>query len=294
MPKITSIRATRKTRATAVVDIPSALPSATQSLDRALRLLEHVVGHARAGIALPELAQLGSLSKPTAHRLMAGLRNAGLVDYNALTRHFAPSFKLYRMGLAASVRFNVVELAGPAMDRLAQETGDTVYLSVRSGDQAVCVARRVGGFPIKTLTLEVGDARPLGLGAGSIALLAALADEERDSVLARNEAQLVQHAHFTLPAVRGYCAKVRRDGYAINDGLMLPEMAAVAMAIRDGHGSVCGAVSVAAIRSRLQSPRRDKVIQLLKAEVARIETLLVSPEAGKVVRRSRAGARDKR
>ena len=113
-PKTTPTRAPRKTRATAVAAIPSEQPSATQSLDRALRLLEHVVAHARAGVALPELAQLGSLSKPTAHRLMAGLRNAGLVDYNAVTRHFAPSFKLYRQIRAAIQEIDLIASGGVA------------------------------------------------------------------------------------------------------------------------------------------------------------------------------------
>jgi DNA-binding IclR family transcriptional regulator len=252
--------------------------SATQSLDRALRLLEHVVDHARAGIALPALSGASGLTKPTAHRLLSGLRNAGLVDYDAATRLFSPSFKLYRMGLAAAVRFNVAELAAPAMERLAAATGDTVYLSVRSGDHAVCVARRVGAFPIKTLTLEVGDARPLGLGAGSLALLAALDDGERDDVLARVRGELERHAKFTLPDVRGYCAEARRAGYTINDGMMLPEMGAVGMVIRDAHGRACGALSIAAIRSRIQPPRRRLLIKLLRDEIGRIEASLAAPQ----------------
>jgi len=269
---------TVKSRSAAARKSP-AKNSATQSLDRALALLDTVVDHAAEGLALPSIVTLSGLSKPTAHRLMNGLRQAALVDYDPLTRRFSPSFKLYRMGLAAGARFNIVEAAAAAMDRLAQQTGDTVYLSVRSGDQSVCVARRVGSFPIKTLTLEVGDARPLGLGAGSLALLAATEGEEFEAILSRNRETLEQHVHHSTDEVRRYCQQTRRDGYSTNDGIMMPEMAAVGMVVRDARGTVCAALSVAAIRSRIQPPRRTEVIQLLRAEVATIEKVLSGKNA---------------
>src|SRR5690606_1595522 len=132
------------------------------------------------------LANETELSKPTAHRLLTGLRHAGMVDYHPDNRLFYPSFKLYRMGQAAGARFDIIQLAGPSLGRIAAATGDTVYLAVRSGDYAVCVARELGAFPIKTLTLNVGDQRPLGLGSNSMVLLASLDDAECERVIARH------------------------------------------------------------------------------------------------------------
>ena len=40
-----------------------------------------------------------------------------------------------------------------------------------SGADAVCIDRRLGSYPVKTLTVEVGTKRPLGIGAGSLAIL---------------------------------------------------------------------------------------------------------------------------
>lgn len=253
--------------------------STTQSLDRALVLLDHVVDHAKTGISLPELAGRANLSKPTAHRLLAGLRQSGLVNYNARTRLFSPAFKLYRMGLAAGARFDIVQLAGPSMDRLAAETGDTIYLSVRSGDQALCAARRVGAFPIKTLTLEVGDARPLGLGAGSLALLASMPDAEVKSMIERNGAVLAQHANFSPARMWEHVHQTRANGHALNDGLMMPEMAAIGVGIQDPQGTVTAALSIAGLRSRLELPRRTSLLGQLLREVAETEHAILSRES---------------
>lgn len=248
--------------------------SVTQSLDRAMLLLDLVVMRARTGIDLQELVALSTLKRPTAHRLLTGLRNAGLVTYEPRSRRYLPAYKLYEMGMMAGQRFDVRLLALSGLERLAAETSDTVHLSVRQGDFSICVARQIGSYPIRTLTLEVGDARPLGLGSGSLALLAALPDDEVRASMERNRDALKDHPDFSPSLLLEHVAATRSQGYALNDGLMLPEMAGMAVAIREPYGAVCGALSIAAVRSRLQTPRRERVLELLRREARLIEELL--------------------
>lgn len=262
------------------VELGGSAGSPTQSLDRAIALLEEVVNRAAQGASLGVLAEAAGLSKPTAHRLLSGLRNLGLVEYDK-ARLFYPGVKLYRMGLASAVRFDIVQLAQPGMARLAEETGDTVYLSLRSGDSALCVARQVGAFPIRTLTLEVGDYRPLGLGAGSLSLLAALPDAEVESVIARNREKLSLHPNFDPVNLRALVRTTREQGFALNDGLMLPEMAAIGMVVRVPGGRLLGSLSIACIRSRMQPQRRDAIVALLAREARLLEIALGAQETAR-------------
>ncbi len=248
--------------------------SLTQSLDRGIGLLEHVVNHAGDGAALPQLAEATNLSKPTAHRLLSGLKNLGLVDYDEKSRLFHPGLKLYRMGLASAARFDQVQLAQPSMALLAEETGDTVYLSLRSGDSALCVARKVGSFPIRTLTLEVGDYRPLGLGAGSLALLSALPDEEVDKVIARNREKLAPHPNYDAASLLTMVQQTREQGFSLNNGLMLPEMAALGVIVRDINGRPAAALSIASIASRMQAQRRESIVALMQRQARALEQAL--------------------
>lgn len=262
------------------VDDPSGLDKAatsaspTQSLDRAIGLLDEIAGRARDGVGLTELAQRTALSKATAHRLLGGLKSLGLIEYDAARRRFHPGLRLYRMGLAAAARFDIVNMARPSMDRLAQETEDTVYLSLRVGDNAMCLARREGAFPIRTLTLNVGDYRPLGLGAGSLALLAFVPEEETDGIIQRNRGALQHNPNFDPLNLRRMVAEARRLGYAVNDGLMLPEMAAVGVPVRDLSGRAVAALSVATIRSRMHDERRGSVAARLLVEARAVEAML--------------------
>lgn len=255
--------------------------SPTQSLDRAMDLLDVVVGHTTSGIALGALAAIVGLSKPTAHRLLNGLRNSGVIDYDTTSRLFFPAFKLYSMGQAASVRFDVIRAAGASLERLAEETNDTVFLSARSGDFCVCVARTTGSFPIKTLTLDVGDVRPLGLGANGMVLLAALREDDIERNLQRHRKALQAWPRFDEDSVRRYIAATRENGYGFSDGLVLPEMSALAVGIRGATGQVDAAISVAAITSRMQAPRRAAIAQLIRDEIAVIEAQIADRSTGK-------------
>jgi DNA-binding IclR family transcriptional regulator len=249
----------------------------SQSLERGLSLLEAVVERPLAGGTLNELAAATGVSRPTAHRLLLSLRKLGFVEYESEARRFFPGLKAYRMGLASAARFDIVELADRGMSRLAEETGDTVFLSLRHGDTALCAARKIGAFPIRTLTLNVGDFRPLGVGAGSLALLAALPDEEVQQVIARNRTRLAPYPRIGSAALKDMVAKTRRLGFSVNEGLILEEMAAVAVPVHDGSGKTVAAISVAAIRSRMASPRREKIVKLLDRERAAIESMLGAP-----------------
>jgi DNA-binding IclR family transcriptional regulator len=251
--------------------------STTQSLDRALALLDVVVARAVQGISLGEAAEVAGLSKPTAHRLLTGLRNAGLVDYVTQQRRFFPAFKLLRMGQAVSARFDIVQLAAPCLQRLAQETGDTVYLQMRSGDFSVCAARYTGDFPIKMLTLDVGDLRPLGVGSNGLVMLAALPDGECARIVALHAEALNVYEAYRPESMAKLLIATRKNGYGLNQGQMLPEMSAIAMGVRSPEGEVTASVSVAAITSRLQEPRLSTVRELLRREITEIEARMARP-----------------
>lgn len=247
--------------------------STTQSLDRALVLLEIVAMRSAVGISLSEAAQQADLPKPTAHRLLTGMRNAGLVDYVADERLFYPAYKLFQLGHMASSRFGLVQLARPVLKKLAEVTEDTVYLTLRSGDSLRCVAREEGAYPIKILTLAEGDIRPLGLGSNGIAWLAAQTQMEYDRLVQANHEALSVFPAFSERKLNGYVATARRLGYAFSRGLMMPEMSAIAMCVCDRDEQPVATVSVAALTSRFDDMRLGYVRKELERHIKMIESL---------------------
>ena len=245
-----------------------------QSVDRAIALLRAVAA-GPTGSRLTDLATATRLSKSTAHRILGALERADLIEQDRLTKRFRPGIELYRLGLSAARRYDVRTLAMPGLFRLAERSGDTVFLSVRQRYDAICVAREVGAFPIKTLTLDVGDRRPLGVGAGSLALLAACRDDEVAASLSANERALASFEGFDAKALSRLVARTRRDGHAWNEGRIVAGMAAVGVAVLDGEGRPLAALSIAAISSRMDATRRRALVEWLHDEARVVEANLV-------------------
>jgi DNA-binding IclR family transcriptional regulator len=241
------------------------------SLERAISLL-NVVAESDAGLRLKDAAQALGLSTSTAHRILSALvehRMLRQIDVDG-SRIYIPGSSLYRLGQAAARHYSLVDLARPSMRRLAERTQDTVFLSARDRDEAVCLDRVVGDYPIKTLTLSVGDRRPLGVGAGSLALLAALPEAERSAIVRNDRSREQRYPAFTPESLTKWVNAANRLGYAHNPERVNPGMSAVAVAIRGADGAPLGAISVAAVRSRMQGERLLEIVNLLKEECANV------------------------
>lgn len=242
---------------------------AVQTIQRAGEILEMVARAGGAGARLTDIALKTGLGKSTTHRLLTALTRTGLLDQDLQTRGYYLGYRLLSLGEAASNRFQLAELAAPAMDRLALETGETVYLSVRDGNEAVCLARTSGNFPIKILTLNVGDRHPLGRGTASLAILANLPDAETRRIVAENAARWPDNADLAPALLLKLVAEARECGFVRTDGRVVPGISALAAPLLIRDGSAIAAISVAAISPRLEGPRAESALQLLREEVER-------------------------
>lgn len=240
---------------------------AVKTIDRAARVLRVLATGGNDGLALREVATECTVGKATAHRLLSALIDAGFAFQDSETRRYRLGAGLSLLAQAANQQ-NLGALAQPAIRRIADATSDTVYASVREGTAAVCVGREMGAFPIRTLTLEVGDRRPLGVGSGALALLAFLPDDEIDQMLQKNESWIAQFAGYSIGYLKSAVMEARRYGFSFVDGRRIPGMNAIGVPVRDGAGHVVAALSVAAIADRVSGDRISELAGILHREAA--------------------------
>ncbi|WFU44917.1 IclR family transcriptional regulator [Bradyrhizobium sp. CB82] len=247
----------------------------TQSIDRAIELLLLVGRASPQGSRLSDLVKRSQLPKPTVRRVLLALVRAGLLDQDESTRLYFLGPESYVIGTLATARFGIHALALDGLARLSQATSDTTFLSVRRGTFSVCLHREEGSYPIRTHVLQAGDRHPLGVGAGSLALLSALADDEIDAILRANASVLrEQYPKFSSVLLRRLIEQTRKRGYALNPGLLMQGSWGIGVPIRDGDGHVVGALSIAAVEQRLDEARQRILVPSLQAEAKRLEELL--------------------
>ncbi len=252
-----------------------AAASGTQAVDRALALLQIAARGTARGVSLSDLIAESGLGKPTVRRLMLALIRGGLVEQDATTRLYHLGEESYILGTLATPRHGLLEIAADAVSRLARDSGDTAFVNMRRGAAAVCLHREEGSFPIRTHALTTGAQHPLGVGAGSLAILSALPDAEVEAVLTDNADRLAaDYRGYTADLLRRDVAETRARGFALNPGRVVPGSWGVGVALRRPDGSVAGSLSLAAIDSRMEPPRDAELAALLTREARDIEIRL--------------------
>ncbi|WP_108663757.1 IclR family transcriptional regulator [Acuticoccus kandeliae] len=242
-----------------------------RSVERAARLIKLLAAATVEGSRLSDLAVATGLGKSTAHRILSALADQGFVYRNPADRRYFLGYELVRLARVDTMN-EITHLAAASLDRLADETGDVVFLQVREGAFAVCLARRVGNFPIKTLTLNVGDRRPLGVGAGSLALLSFLPDAEVDAIVA-DTTRTVTYPQYPATTMRALVERTRQAGFSLNEGRIVTGMGAVGVPVVAPDGRLLAALSIAAIEERIVGERMAWIVELLKREAEAIAAL---------------------
>jgi len=251
-----------------------------QSLERSIGILKALAAAGTAKLRLSDVARAVRLSKPTTSRILSALCDEGLVEASreAKTFHLGP--ELVYLGWSAGQSFQLTRIARPVIEKLAEITGDTAFLTVRSGPEAVCADRVSGSYPVKALTMEVGSRRPLGIGSGSLALFAALPDNEIEQTLKVNADRLARFKAVRPARIRREIQQARVRKYALAEGHVIKEVSGVGVVIKDPRGHPIAAVSVATISSRFEDARQAALIRVTLAAAREIERALRDAKGG--------------
>lgn len=244
----------------------------TQTLSRAVRLLKLLTAHNRLGLRLVDVYRRTDLERATVHRMLQGLVAEGLARQDADSKRYYLGPLLYEMGLAAAPRHALRDICLPYLQAIAEQTGDTVFMTVRSGFDGVCVARADGAFPIKAFVLDVGRHRPLNVGASGIAIMSEMSDEEITRILRVNlERTQRKNPRYHETVLRAAIAATRELGYSTNRVMESPPVSSVGMSIRYPDGSPAAALSVSTLASRLTKARLPAVVTSLRDAISLIE-----------------------
>ncbi|CAG1019584.1 HTH-type transcriptional repressor AllR [Burkholderiaceae bacterium] len=240
----------------------------TQSLERAFGLLRAVASRA-SGARLSDLAASQQLNIATARRILLALIREGFVEQDGESRQYFIGPEAFVIGTLAGKRFGIRSVSQESLIRLANKSHDTVFLSVPVGMYCACVQRVEGTFPIRSHLLQEGDRHPLGVGAGSLAILATMSDEAVERCIESNAAVMTGvYKNFTADVLRALVRETRERGFAVNRGLVVSDSWGVGAAVVDASGQAVGALSIAAIKDRLKESRLEHLGQMLKAECA--------------------------
>lgn len=213
-----------------------------QVLGKAALLLDRLADEPDVGAA--RLAELIGEPRSTVYRLLANLQQLELVEPGARRGTYRLGLKLFRLGSAVVGRFDERQAAFPVMERIHEETEETVYLCIRRGYEAVCI-ERIDGRWVQSMALQLGGSLPLHVGAAPRVLLAHEPRGFWEEYFAQGPLTAFTPNTLTSPKrlVRAL-ERVRASGCARSDEDVVLGIAAVGAPIFDHHGAIRAALSM--------------------------------------------------
>jgi DNA-binding IclR family transcriptional regulator len=220
-----------------------------QAIRRAMDVIRLVAQFQRTGATLSRIAQAASLNQSTAFRILRSLVEERMLYFDEADRTYHLGLLAFELGLATHGRSQVQDFWRGAAEHIARRTRLTTYLMARSDSEAVCLLCVQGATMIRAMPMEVGQRLPLGVGAGSMAILASLADEEIEQVLTAQGARrgMFPGGKISRDALDARIAQTRNDGYSISCGTVATGLAGIGVAVLPQQGLLQLAISVSAV-----------------------------------------------
>jgi IclR family transcriptional regulator, acetate operon repressor len=263
--------AVERSASTAQADSPA---HGTTAVDRGADLLVRVLESERP-VALTELASATGIPKSTASRLITALERRGLVEQDGERGRLRPGPAILRVAERGMLERNIVELARPSLDQLAQASGETINLAV-PGPVGVEHVAQVDSTHFLGVGQWLGRSVDFHSTANGKVFLAFGRAALGDEPLERHTPHTVADRAELDPVLKA----IRRDGYATAVDELEAGLAAMAAPVRGARGDVIGALSISGPTLRMTPERILELQPILNVEANRLSHRLGHREEG--------------
>ncbi len=213
------------------------------------------VGRERGGATTTAIARSTDIPRATAHRMLTALAEQGLIDREPATGLWFLGPEIYLLGSVSTSRYDAAPVADDLLRGLADDTGESAFLSARRGWETVCVSAVEGSFPLRSHVLYPGSRFPLGIASAGLVVLAHLPDSESDEYLQRSALEKEWGAAHSRAGIEERLRRTRIDGYSLNPGLLVEGSWGIGAAVFDALGQPQWALSLTGVQARMAGER---------------------------------------
>ena len=237
-----------------------------QVIERMMSLLD-VLADIAEPVSLKVLAKNTGLHPSTAHRILAAMTSAAIVE-----RHengcYALGIRLLGLGNLVKSRISIREVALPYMQQLHEIIGEAVNLGIRHEDEIIYVERTSSGRSLVRVVYLVGGRAPLHLtSVGKLFLAADSAADVRAYARRTGLPGKPPHSLTRLDALEKDLDKIRRHEVAFDNEEAEIGLRCIAAPVRNDENQLVAGLSVSAPSDR-HNPDWAKPIMATANEIA--------------------------
>lgn len=219
-----------------------------------LRVLSELTEQSTQGASVSEITKASGEHASSVCKHLAAFEQYGLVEQDGTTGRYRIGYFALKLANTLLKRLNIRETASPLLHRLAEQTGETTHLVVRSGLRVVYIDKVESSKTIR-IHSDVGTANPMYCTGVGKALLAYSPESIVKQVI---EEGLRPFTKFTLTsedALREDLEKTRRRGFSIDYEEHESEVRCVGAPVFNHLGEVTAAISISGPKWRMDDDR---------------------------------------
>jgi IclR family KDG regulon transcriptional repressor len=226
-------------------------------LNRAVAILD-CFNQDRPEIGVREAARLVGLSSSATGRLMASLRNLGILSQNPESKTYSLGTRVLTWAGVYTATLDLRKRALPFLEELYVSTNETISLYILQGNDRICVERLESAQTVR-IVARVGRRLPLYAGSAGKALLAFLPKDRLREILPSIKMEpLTPNTITDRTRLESELVGIRKMGFAVSHGEWISDASGIAAPIFDQFNEPVGAISISGPTQRFTS----RVIEL--------------------------------
>lgn len=234
---------------------PQAPGSALSTFDKGLGVLEALAtAEGAGGLTLTELSRRLGMHRSTVFRFLATLQARGYVERVPGTSSYRPGVQVLLLASSWLNDLDIRRVAKPILQALCESSQELVHLTILEQGDVVTIDRIEGRQPV-SLQTGIGNRRPAHCTASGKAILAYLADDARERIVAAGLTAMTADTITAPDILRRQLAEVRQRGYAIDQGEHFEGVCCVAAPVFGHERTVVASISIAGPAPRMPASR---------------------------------------
>lgn len=196
-----------------------------------------------------EIAQETGIPPSTVFKLMQLLVSAGFLESESEPGRYEVGKELFRLGSLYLVNRSLIDVAGPALERLANRVGLLATLAIRDEDKIFSLFTKSSNSPIGIIKPAGSRGAPMYMSSVGKALMLDLSDEEVGRLYPTLPSPGLTSKSFTNTAqLIADMQQSRERGYTIDDEASAIGLFCVGAPIRDSTKGIIAGISVTGVK----------------------------------------------
>jgi len=244
--------------------------AATDGVKSARRVFEFLEYYAEVqrAVSVAELARRFGYPNSSVSAVMRTMVALGYLAYSGATRTYLPTARLPFLTGWIGTRLFDEESVRAVMQELSEATGETILLGTQNGTRLQYIRVIAATGPVR-LQVTSGSVRALPHTAVGLVLLSRYSDAQLGPLIHRiNHEEPDPARHVALGSLLQTVAGVRRNGYALLIGGIVPGAGGVAMFLPEQVGVNRLAIGISSVEAVLLQ-HQDRFVQAMRQAIDR-------------------------